>query len=357
MPGGKKIIILLCLFICGAKLFAQAPGHVIEEKQTGAFKLSVYLPPGYDSAKQYKVLYFNDGQTIFGETGLRVEATANELIGKNLMEPVIIVGIHSDENRTGNYLPYKDRGVSTDFGAYTPNAAGYSAKIINQIIPFIEKLYKTNVKRGIAGYSFGGLHATWMALNHPEYFSFSGSLSPSYWVNDFKIFDEAHKARPEQTHYFDMGTGEWNYIVPMLLHIKLPILQKVFYYEDFGGRHIIDDWRGTRIRNILLLFSGNTNLTAYTWEINKQVIKSAATGKFYLRINPVITYSNGLTCSAGYAATFTLLNPDDGVVNTDGSFRFTNPKNLKVKVVIYEEEKEITIDYNEVEKIKSLLGG
>jgi enterochelin esterase-like enzyme len=327
--------------------------HAIEEKKIAGFTLSIYLPIGYDTLKGCKVLYFNDGQTVFGEHGLNADATANELIKNNLIEPVIIVGIHSDKNRTSNYVPYFDEGAKQDFGDYEPSTDKYTKSIINSIIPFIEKNYKTKNSRGIAGYSFGGLHATWAALNYPEQFCFSGSLSPSYWVKDFEIFKEGSKAKPSQVYYFDVGTGEWNYYVPMLLHSKLPILRNIFYYEDYGVYHSVNNWRGTRTKNMLLLFAGATDSTKYTWDIKQEIIKSEYTGKFYPRINPVITYSNGLTCSISYAATFILQNPEDGVINKDGSFHFINPKDLQVTILYKGEEKEIRISYREVEKIKA----
>ncbi|NOT74652.1 MAG: esterase family protein [Cyclobacteriaceae bacterium] len=349
----RKLLFVLLSILC-FKVHAQQ-NHKIEEKSIGGYKVSIYLPPNYDPSRKYKTLYFNDGQTVFGSSGLNVDASADELINKKLIEPLIIVGIHSDYNRTSHYVPYNDPSMIQDFGNYQPQAKEYSEDIIKKIIPFIEKRYSTSSGRGIAGYSFGGLHSTWIALNYPEYFSFSGSLSPSYWVQDFKIFEEGKKAKDTQTYYFDIGTGEWNYYVPMLLHTKLPILKSIFYYEIFGSHHQISDWRGDRIKNILLLFSGNTDLTKYMWDIQLEIIKSESTGKFYPRINPTIRYSNGLQCSISYAATFKLLNTEDGVVNKDGSFRFTNPKDLTVKITYDGQEKSITVNYNEVEKIKAGL--
>jgi enterochelin esterase-like enzyme len=325
--------------------------YKIENKDIADIRLSIYLPSGYDTIKRCKILYFNDGQTVFGKYGLNVDGTAEELIKNKLIDPIIIVGIHSDRNRTSNYVPYFDEGAKEDFGDYTPNAEAFTQKIIKEVIPFIEKNYNTNSVRGIAGYSFGGLHATWATLNHPDIFTFSGSLSPSYWVRDFEIYKEASKATAEQKYYFDIGTGEWNYYVPMLLHSKLSQLKNIFYYEDNGGNHDLNSWKGQRIKNILLLFAGNTDTTYYKWETKLEIIKSKYTGKFYPRINPVITYSNGLTCSLSYAAIFTLLNAEDGVVNKDGSFRFINPKDLKVKIIYRSEEKLLTINYKEVDAI------
>ena len=350
-----KASILSFFVLCFSFCVAQTNPHTIEEKTINEFKLSIYLPPGYDTVKACKVLYFNDGQSVFDDYGLNADAMADELISKKLIEAIIIVGIHSDANRTSNYVPYSDEGAKQDFGNYQPNADKYTKQIIQQVIPYIEKSYKTRTGNGIAGYSFGGLHATWAALNYPEHFSFSGSLSPSYWVKDFEIFKEASKAKANQIYYFDVGTGEWNYYVPMLLHSKLPMLKNIFYYEDFGGRHTVNSWRGDRTKNIFLLFAGTTDINKYKWEIQQEIIRSEYTGKFYPRINPVISYSNGLICSISYAASFTLLNPEDGIVNKDGSFHFINPKDLNVKIVYNGNEKIISINYNEVEKIKAEL--
>lgn len=338
-----------------ALVIGQTKLHTLEQLSVGPFKLTVYLPPGFDTSQSYKVLYFNDGQTVFGPAGLNADATANGLIQDKRIEPLIIVGIHSDQDRTSNYVPYLDPSAILDFGEYLPGTDKYTKRIIKQVRPFIEKKYKIRPGNGIAGYSFGGLHATWAALNYPDQFSFSGALSPSYWVKDFEIFKEAVKAQTGQIYYFDVGTGEWNYYVPFLIHSKLPILKNIYYYEDYGARHRIEDWAGDRVRNILLLFAGHTDLAQYTWEIKVEIIKSAYTGKFYPRINPVIRYSNGLVASVSYAAAFTLSNPEDGAVNKDGSFRFINPKDLTVKVSYMGEEKTMVIKYAEVEKIKAGL--
>jgi len=50
-----------------------------------------------------------------------------------------------------------------------------------------------------------------------------------------------------------------------------------------------------------------------------------------------------------------LLNPEDGVVNTDGSFSFIHPKNLNVKIVYDGSKKMVTVNYDDVERIKADL--
>jgi hypothetical protein len=343
----KSLNLFLVCFSFLLKTFGQ-PSHQIIKKSIGNFNLSIYLPPGYDTLK---VLYFNDGQSIFGNYSLKVNESTDYLINNKLIEPVIIVGIHSDSARASNYIPYADEYAKNDFGNYTPNSIVYTKKLIKQIIPFIQKKYKTKPGAGIAGYSFGGLHATWAALNFPDQFIFSGSLSPSYWVNNFEILNEAAKVKLTQTYYFDVGTAEWNYYVPMLIYCKLPILNNIFYYEDFGGQHNIESWRGQRVKNMLLIFAGNTDTAKYTWEIVTELIKSSITGKLYPRVNPVITYSNGLRVSLSYAANFNLLNKADGIVNKDGSIKFLSKNDLSIKITFKNEEKIIVVKYSEYEKL------
>ena len=347
----SSLTLLLMLLAC---LMGHGQSPQLLNKKIDEFNITIYIPKDFKPGNGYKVLYVNDGQTAFGSHGLNMDGQATELIEKGLIEPLLIVGIHSDKNRTSSYVPYYDSLVTLDFGTYSPKAERYTKKIIQKIMPAVEGEFGKSKSNGMAGYSFGGLHASWAALHYPEVFTFSAGLSPSYWVKDFKIFDEAKKAKPNQQYYFDVGTGEWNYYVPFLKKTNLNILNNVFYFEDFGAFHDIPSWRG-RIGNVLLLFAGVTDRSSYTWEIQQEVIKSSFNNRFYLRLNPLIKYANGLICSISYAADFQLLNPNDGVVNPDGSFRFTQPKDLKVKISYGGESREHIVSYAEVEKIKATL--
>src|SRR5438132_12351631 len=64
--------------------------------------LIVYLPPGYDqSDARYPVFYLQDGQnlfdaaTAFGGSDWHAGATANDLICRGRVEPLIMVGIYN----------------------------------------------------------------------------------------------------------------------------------------------------------------------------------------------------------------------------------------------------------------------
>lgn len=72
--------------------------------------LHIYLPPGYDSSNQkYPVLYMHDGQMLFDAAVAgaewRMDESAQKLISKGKIEPLIIVGIGNTKNRIDEYTP------------------------------------------------------------------------------------------------------------------------------------------------------------------------------------------------------------------------------------------------------------
>src|SRR5437762_9302293 len=74
----------------------------------------VYLPPGYRrfSTKRYPVLYLHDGQNVFDAAtsfaGVEwgVDETAQRLIHRKLIEPLIVVAVANiGEARVHGYVP------------------------------------------------------------------------------------------------------------------------------------------------------------------------------------------------------------------------------------------------------------
>lgn len=85
--------------------------------------LRVFLPPEYDKdpKKKYPVLYLNDGQnlfdvstSIFNPMEWKVDETVLDLIKKQEIEPLIIVGIDNagKRDRPNEYLPFEDKYLS-----------------------------------------------------------------------------------------------------------------------------------------------------------------------------------------------------------------------------------------------------
>src|SRR6266404_8715832 len=95
------------------RLHRQFRSQFLEPSRT----LIVYVPPDYDShtLTRYPVLYMHDGQnlfdpaTAFGGNEWRLDDTAEELIERGAIEPLIIVGIYNTgEQRIHEYTPTPD---------------------------------------------------------------------------------------------------------------------------------------------------------------------------------------------------------------------------------------------------------
>lgn len=175
------------------------------------YQLYLSFPKNYstkDSIK-YPVLYVLDGKYRFP-----VFKSARESMDfDNELEDIIIVGVSSGldfvswgRNRNYDLTPSQDtihdrkleKDASAAYGlnydsikgsVQSGGAKNFLKCMSEEIIPFVEKHYKTTNDRGITGYSLGGLFTAWCLLNSDGVFSRYGINSPSFWWdnNNFLI--------------------------------------------------------------------------------------------------------------------------------------------------------------------------
>lgn len=206
-------ILLLIFSICslGQKLEPKEritePDHVISSELMGKdYQLYMSFPKSYSTQDtiSYPVLYVLDGRIAF--PSIKGTKEALDLFGDEI-EDVIIVGIGSGLNtrswaisRTYDYLTSvdtlhdrnleKQRGVPE--GTFKSGGAEEFLKCLKtEIIPFVDKHYKTNTDRGITGHSYGGLFAAWCLINSDGYFTRFGISSPSLWWDNGKVLNQA----------------------------------------------------------------------------------------------------------------------------------------------------------------------
>ena len=122
------------------------------------------------------LILMNDGQD--GEN-LELLKTLNKLHDKRALTPLIVVGIHANDNRINEYgtafsCDYKGRG----------NKAGlYTKFIMNELIPQLRKELKVEhfKEKSFLGWSLGALSAMDIVWNYPHEFQKAGLFSPSFW--------------------------------------------------------------------------------------------------------------------------------------------------------------------------------
>jgi predicted alpha/beta superfamily hydrolase len=184
----------------------------------------VYLPPGYRrfSTRHYPVLYLHDGQnvfdaaTAFGGVEWGVDETAQQLIRRKLIEPLIIVAIaNTGEDRIHEYAPTPARIDPPKRTRSKGLLRSYGRFLIEELKPFIDRKYRTRREAeftGLGGSSLGGLATLALGLWYSNYFTRLAVLSPSIWWDDCAIYDIVDEidemAKPPLKIWLDTGTRE-----------------------------------------------------------------------------------------------------------------------------------------------------
>ena len=184
----------------------------------------VYLPPGYGrfSRRRYPVLYLHDGQNVFDaatsfstvEWGM--DETAERLIKRNLIEPLIIVAVaNMGEERVHEYAP--TRGVIDARAKRKKRSKGLARKyahfLLDELKPYIDRKYRTDPSAeftGLGGSSLGGLVTLAIGILYPEVFRRLLVMSPSIWWDDFAIYRlvDSIEQKPPLKVWVDTGTAE-----------------------------------------------------------------------------------------------------------------------------------------------------
>ncbi|HJT80547.1 MAG TPA: alpha/beta hydrolase-fold protein [Chthoniobacterales bacterium] len=223
----------------------------------------VYLPRGYRRQRRarYPVLYMQDGQNVFDAAtsfaGVEwgADETAQRLIRKNLIEPVIIVAIdNTGDNRIHEYAP--TRGVIQQAGARKKRSRGLGQKygrfLIEELKPFIDKTYRTRPEAeftGAAGSSLGGLLTIALGLWFPNVFTRLGVFSPAIWWDDQAIVRmvEELPAKLPLKIWLDTGTHEEGWERARTLRDALvekgwKLYDDLQYQEVEGAEHTEGAW-------------------------------------------------------------------------------------------------------------------
>ncbi len=143
----------------------------------------VRTPVGYDTNKvSYPVLYLTDGDAHIGHTA----GTLSFLANNGRTSEMIVVGI-TNTDRTRDLTPVKSSAKNAAGAAQFPTSGGadnFLKFIETELIPLIEKSYRVQPYRMLAGHSLGGLFAIHAMVARPGVFNSYVAVSPSLqWEN------------------------------------------------------------------------------------------------------------------------------------------------------------------------------
>jgi predicted alpha/beta superfamily hydrolase len=178
-----------CLLIISTAAFAQPATETVKTLTLKSAVLGedrvvlVRTPVGYETNKlSYPVLYMTDGDAHMGHTSSTVEF----LTRNGRISDLIIVGIPNTD-RTRDLSPVKSTAKNAAGELQSPTSGGadnFLKFIETELIPHIEKQYRVQPYRILAGHSLGGLFAIHTMISKPGIFNSYVAVSPALqWEN------------------------------------------------------------------------------------------------------------------------------------------------------------------------------
>ncbi len=173
--------------------------------------LNIYLPAGYGAsdATRYPVIFLLDGSADEDFIHVAGLVQFNTFPWLNQMPESILVGIANVNRKRDFTFPTT---VKEDREKYPET--GHSDKFISfiesELLPFIDKKYRTSPSRMLIGQSLGGLLATEILEKKPDLFSKYLIISPSIWWDNASIlkgdtFNRLRQATGETDIYIAVG--------------------------------------------------------------------------------------------------------------------------------------------------------
>jgi len=222
----RPILFFFLVLICGFLPASRADHKSSTELVTLRSKvfantrtIRVWLPPGYyqtaQTGQKYPVFYFTDGIATFH--GRQLGRIAEELILSKKIPPTIFVGIdnggstreskHPGSDRANEYLPYPDDSLLPPVP--NPQGARFPKFLEQEVMPLIERTYRTSGKVGLAGASYGAAIALFTAIENPGRYQWLLLESPSLYIGDHALLHRCETIRnwPPRV-YVGAGTDE-----------------------------------------------------------------------------------------------------------------------------------------------------
>lgn len=172
-------------------------------------QLIVHPPESYerDSSRRYPVIYVLDGSSQDGHTA----RSAALLARLGLMPELIVVGLPnvSGEGRQRDYTPPFMRQDIDESGSAMGRGDRFLHFIKAEVVPAIDRQYRTTDLRMLAGHSRGALLVTYSLMQEPDLFQARFAHSPALWREDAVMVTalDGHLASHPAAGAFYMSMG------------------------------------------------------------------------------------------------------------------------------------------------------
>ena len=282
--------------------------------------LFVYLPESYNTTKNsYPVLYLLDAEDHFKYTAGLVQFLSRN----NKMPETIIIGI-PNTYRNRDFLPEKVFNIPGSGGA--DNFIGF---LKEELIPTIDKKYRTQPHRILVGHSLCGMFCFYSMLKQPELFNAFIAISPWVIAADNFILPYTTSTLPKykslnKSVYFTAGSQEEENLLTTLEEYK-SILRK-FAPDDliWEYKKMEDEDHGSQV--FMAIYDG-LKMIYKDWNLSDTELKKG--------LDVIVKHYNNLTTKYGYS-----IVPPENVLNAVGYY-FLGQQNFEEATAIF--AKNITL--------------
>lgn len=236
--------------------------------------LYIHLPAGYDSSKQYPVVYLLHG---FGNSEIEwfeyhsLHTLADTMITEGSVAPMILVAVQMDNSWGADTGEPKQLSTNPRNSLYS---GPYETYLVHEVIPVVEQRYPVMREpegRVIAGISMGGFAALHIGLRNRDVFGSIAAHSPALRGSQFPdwfLFTPDHpadkndpillagKLKQKKTRLW-LDCGENDGLLPGVEEMKAALEKNGWHieYSTQPGRHNQDYWH-PRLPDYLAFYGG-----------------------------------------------------------------------------------------------------
>ena len=201
----------------GSSITASLPSKILAEQRD----LLIHLPNNYQQniGLNYPVLYLLDGQRNLNHAA----GTLDLLNQSGMAQEMIIIAIENT-HRTRDLTPTYDESYN-EWGI-SGGADSFLDFIEQELIPYVNKNYRTNPFKILSGHSLGGLLAVYALQSRPQLFQAHFAFSPSLWWHDGVILKSAESFFANTTElngylYVNLGNESGDMLSAFKQYIQL----------------------------------------------------------------------------------------------------------------------------------------
>ena len=138
----------------------------------------VHKPSAYDFSEQrYPVMVLLDGEWNIHH----VSAIADQLAASGRAMPMLVVGIDNTDRQRDFTPPITSAKPDHRPPGVVGGAANFLAFVADELLPHLDRTYRTRPTRILIGHSYGGLFAVHTLFSRPEVFKAYIVISPALW--------------------------------------------------------------------------------------------------------------------------------------------------------------------------------